>query len=167
MIITKFLAAVVLLTLQIYTYGNTVTSKITPALPLKIRSHLNRNYQGWKLVSVADGCSSEFKGAFASGDFDGDGERDYLVKFIKGDRGYIMAFLKRKYSYEPHVLHGNMSVAEIKNTGIRVFRKRERVPVENSEEENSYQRLTNDAPFDGPCESDAGGVHLYRNGKFN
>ena len=164
---TKMLPVLFLLMSLFSANGKTESSHIKPALPLKIRNYLHKNYAGWKLVSIADGCSSEFKGAFASGDFDGDGKRDYVVKFTKGEKGYIMAFLNRKYGYESHVLHGNMSVEELKNTGISVFRKGKRVPVGDPQREDSYQHLTNDAPFDGPCESDAGGVHIYRNGKFN
>ena len=135
-------------------------------LPLKVRSYLNQNYRGWKLTSMADGCSSEFRRAVATGDFDGDGRRDYLLKFIRGRNGYIIALLERRNGYEAHVLE-SMSAAAIKSTGIRVFRKGERIPMGESEDQSSARRLTNDAPFDGPCESDAGGVHVYQNGRFN
>jgi hypothetical protein len=164
---TYTLLLIFALTQPLAVNGETANSKMTTALPLQIRGYLNKNYPGWKLMPTADGCSARFRGASASGDFDGDGGRDYLVKFVKRGRGYIMAFLKRKSDYEAHVLHGNMSGAEIKSTGISVFRKGERVPTGDAEEDGSTEVLTNDAPFDGPCESDAGGVHTYRNGKFN
>lgn len=147
--------------------GATASSKMAQALPPQIRVYLNKNYPGWRLFPMADGCSAEFRGASASGDFDGDGGRDYLVKFTKRGRGYIIAFLKRKSGYQAHVLHENMPGSEIRHTGISVFRKGQRVPTGDSEEDGSTEVLTNDAPFDGPCESDAGGVHIYRNGKFN
>jgi len=137
------------------------------SLPSRLQSYLNKNYTGWKVTPVADGCDAEFKGAFASGDFDGDGRRDYIVKLIRGRKGYIMAFLERRGGYEEHILHGNLSMADIRRTGIKVFRKGERVPVGDPEDESSYRRLTNDAPFDGPCESDAGGAHIYQDGSFN
>lgn len=136
------------------------------ALPLKVRSYLNQQYRGWKLTSMADGCSSEFRRAVATGDFDGDGRRDYLLKFIRGRKGYILALLERRNGYEAHVLE-SMSAAAIKSTGISVFRKGERMPMGDAEDPSSNRRLTNDAPFDGPCESDAGGVHVYQNGRFN
>ena len=163
----NILLLVLALTQPLAANGETASSKMTPVLPPQIRGYLNKNYPGWKLASTADGCSAEFKGASASGDFDGDGGRDYLVKFIKRGRGYIVAFLKRNSGYKAHVLHGNMPGAEIRHTGISVFRKGQRVPTGDSEEDGSTEVLTNDAPFDGPCESDAGGVHIYRNGKFN
>lgn len=163
----KFLAAIVLLTLQFPIHGKTRPLAVAQALPLKIRSYLDKNYRGWRPVSIADGCYSEFRGASAWGDFDGDGKRDYLIKFVKGKHGYIMAFLERKYGYESHVLHGDLSAADIRRIGIKVFRRGEKVPVGDAEDESSYERLTNDAPFDGPCESDAGGVHIYRNGRFS
>ena len=110
--------------------------KTAPALPLKVRSYLNEHYRGWKLTSMADGCSAEFRRAVATGDFDGDGKRDYLLKFIRGRRGYILALLERKNGYEAHVLE-SMSVADIKHTGISVFRKGERVPMGDSEDPGS------------------------------
>lgn len=144
--------------------GRNPLPKVSPrggsqvGLPLKLRSYLNKNYAGWQLVSVADGYASDFEGAFRTGDFDGDGKIDFLVKFIAGRRGYIAAFLERSYGYEAHVLHGNMSAAELRRTGINIFRKGEQL--------GRYARLPHDSPFDGLCESDTGGAHIYQGGRF-
>lgn len=136
-----------------------------PGLPVGIRKYLDQNYAGWRLTSIANGCGREFRGAFATGDFDGDGRRDYTVKFIRGRQGFIVAFLERRNGYEAHLLHGSMTVPQVRNTGISVFKKGERIPLGDPDDER-YTTLVHDAPFDGPCESDAGGVHVYRNGIF-
>lgn len=95
------------------------------ALPLGIRSYLNRNYSGWTLNSVANHCYPKFKRAVVIGDFDGDGKRDYVGKIVRGQRGYFLALLKRKEDYETHVLE-SMSIAEIKRTGLSISRKGEK-----------------------------------------
>jgi hypothetical protein len=56
------------------------------ALPPKIEMYLSRNYPGWKQTSTAVNCIPRFRQAVVSGDFDGDGRRDYAVKFIQGGR---------------------------------------------------------------------------------
>ncbi len=97
-------------------------------LPAKVKSYLDKNYLGWKQTSVATDCYSDFSRAIVAGDFDGDKKRDYAVKFIKGRKGYIIAFLERKTNYEAHVLESD-SAAGIKNTGLSIARKGEKYPV--------------------------------------
>jgi hypothetical protein len=136
------------------------------ALPAKIKTYLNKNYKGWKLASTSSDCAEEYRRAVVSGNFDNDKKMDYAVKIIKGRKGYLLAFLARKNNYETHILH-NMSASEIKYTALGVFRKGEKYTTGDEEEENpSFIILKNDVPFDGPCASDAGGIHLYRDGKF-
>lgn len=135
-------------------------------LPAKIKKYLNLNYRGWKLASTSDFCSEEYRRNVISGDFDGDGKTDYSAKIIRGKKGFLLAFLERKNSYMVHILHAT-TASEIKDTALGVFRKGEKYTSGDEEGESSSSMiLKNDAPFDGPCASDTGGIHLYRNGKF-
>lgn len=135
-------------------------------LPAKIKKYLNLNYRGWKLASTSDFCSEEYRRNVISGDFDGDGKTDYGAKIIRGKKGFLLAFLERKNRYVVHILHAT-TASEIKNTALGVYRKGEKYSPGDEEAENSSSMiLKNDAPFDGPCASDTGGIHLYRNGKF-
>ena len=155
-----FLTLLFLLTLLI------VNSQMTFAqtLPAKVRSYLNKNYSGWKQTSVAKLCSSDFSKAIIAGDFDGDKKRDYAVKFTKGRKGYIIAFLERKTNYEAHILESD-TAAGIKSTGLSIDRKGEKYPIGGDYPDLIYGRLPNDAPMIGPCASHAG-YYVYKNGRF-
>jgi hypothetical protein len=126
-------------------------------LPGSLRSYLSRNYQGWKLAGE---CKDGNKASVISGDFDGDGKKDFAVKFIRGKTGFLMAFLHKGSKYEPYYLHIWKDAEEARLSGLILFKKGERY------EESYPWKLKVDAPADFPCESDAGGLHVYRNGKF-
>jgi parvulin-like peptidyl-prolyl isomerase len=130
-----------------------------PALPAKLKKYLNMHYRGWKLPSADEGCAGETN-AFVRGDFDGDGKRDYAVKFIKGKKGYMLSFLRRGNNYKAFVLH-NTGSNEMIYSSLTVWKK-----GEIFEKDAVRFRLRRDAPADYHCESDVGGIHYYRNGKF-
>lgn len=141
---------------------NPTTSAQT--LPAKVKSYLNKNYSGWKQTFVAKLCSSDFSHAVVAGDFDGDRKMDYAVKFIRGRKGYIVAFLERKINYEAHVL-SNDSATSIKSVGLSIARKGEEYPIGGEYPDYIYGRLLNDALMIGECASHAG-HYIYKNGKF-
>lgn len=94
------------------------------------------------------------------GDFDGNGKRDYAIKFIRGEKGFLMAFLANGRKWKPFYLHIWSDTREAKASDLRLFEKAETYEI-------SYPwKLRFDAPADFRCESDVGGLHVYRNGKF-
>ena len=129
-------------------------------LPGPVRSYLNTRYRGWKLSPSTSDCAIFKRNESVSGDFNGDGKRDYAVKFTRKNKGYILAFLKAKKGFTPFVLHDTQA-EEVVNLDLSVWRKG-RV----FEYENKKLLLRYDAPADFLCESDVGGVHYYQNGKF-
>jgi len=131
-------------------------------LPVKIKSYLNKNYSGWKISPTPSYCGDGK--SVVSGDFNGDRKIDYAAKIFKGKKGYIIAFLARGTDYTPHLFH-SLTAAETKETALIVYRKGEKYYTELGEE-SSAMTLKTDAPYDSPCQSDAGGIHLFRNGKF-
>jgi hypothetical protein len=134
-------------------------------LPQKVRSYLDGNYAGWKLSSLADGCGPEFNKSKVSGDFNGDKKTDYAVKFIKGRKGYIVAFVSSGADYKPHVLESG-STADMKNQGLAIARRGERYgEIINDNFDRVTRRLQNDAPVGGTCESSSY-FYVYRNGAF-
>jgi len=139
--------------------GVTVAA-VGQGLPKGVADHLNRNYPGWKLAPSAANCTMYSNGGYVSGDFDGDGRRDYAVKFTNGDKGFLIAFLKKRSHYKAFVLHDTDS-SEVTNSGLGIWKK-----SEVFEYEDKQLRLRRDAPADFPCESDAGGIHYYQDGKF-
>ncbi len=139
-----------------------ISFALAQTLPAKVKKYLNKSYRGWKLSAKAVGCSA----STVRGDFDSDRKTDYAIKILKGNKGYILAFLERKNSYEAHVLQ-RMSASELKNTALGIYRKGDTWATGDMGDENSALiLLKNDAPFDGPCESDAIGIHVYQNGSF-
>jgi hypothetical protein len=137
----------------------TAKANFAQTLPTKIESYLNNNYKGWKLQK--DECIPESPGkALVTGNFNGDKELDYAVKFVRGKKGFIIAFLGLKQNYKAFVLH-NTNAKDVKTLSLDVWKKGERFELG---EQNVYLRY--DAPSDFRCESDVGGIHLYRNGRF-
>jgi hypothetical protein len=129
-------------------------------LPPKIQSYLNKTYPGWKQTATATNCFPKFQQSIVTGDFDGDGRRDYVAKFVQGRKGYIVGFLARGVDYTPSVLV-DTTMQDIKRVGLSVGRKGQR----NENEEGRVSILRNDAPLIGACESEAC-FYVYRNGRF-
>lgn len=128
-------------------------------LPTKIKSYLNKNYKGWILTK--DKCSGKNGKAVVKGNFNGDRKIDYAAKFVRGKKGYIIAFLARNQNYKAFVLHDSLSAEEAAGLSLDVWKKGELF-----ESEGKNFRLKYDAPSDYFCESDVGGIHYFRNGKF-
>lgn len=134
-------------------------------LPAKVKSYLNKSYSGWKLSSVTDGCGSSYSNSVVSGDFNGDKKTDYAVKFIKGRRGYILAFVSSGSNYKTHTLESG-STSDIKNQGLGIARKGETYgEIINDDFDRVNRRLQNDAPAGGTCEASAY-FYIYKNGAF-
>lgn len=152
----SFFFLIVLLSVASGTYGQ--------ALPKKARTYLSSHYAGWKQTAVAIDCSRDFSRSVIVGDFDGDRKRDYAVKFVKGNKGYIVALLERRNGYDAHVLQSG-SARVIKNTGLSIERKGEEYPIGGDLPDLVMGHLPNDAPMVGPCASHAD-YFVYRNGGF-
>jgi hypothetical protein len=128
-------------------------------LPIGIRTYLDDNYKGWKLQK--DECYPDEPGkAVVTVNFNGDKKRDYAVKFAVGKKGYILAFLREKKKYEAFVLH-DTDKADVTSRNLEVWKKGERFELGEQDVFLNY-----DAPADFRCESDVGGIHLYKDGKF-
>lgn len=129
-------------------------------LPAQIKNYLNKNYKGWKLSPSEEGCSMETNNGVVKGNFNGDKLIDYAVKFTRGKKGYIIAFLANSQNYKPFILH-NTDADDVNSMGLSVWKKGTRFELGD---QNVFVKY--DAPTDFRCESDVGGIHLYRNGKF-
>lgn len=138
----------------------TAQTVFAQTLPAKVRSYLSDNYAGWKQTAVANGCYATFKKSVVVGDFDSNGKRDYAVKFTHGRKGYILAFLAKGTNYKPYLLESGTATG-IKNTGLNLARKGER--IENEDGDVYY--LRDDSPVIGACGSH-GGFYSFRDGDF-
>jgi hypothetical protein len=127
-------------------------------LPKSLKTYLDRNYRDWKLAGECYEKASENKRVLV-GDFDGNGKKDYAVKFVRGSKGFFMAFLANGKRWKPFYLH-IYSTDNAKFSDLILFEKGEKYEM------GLAGKLKHDAPADFRCESDAGGLHVYRNGKF-
>ncbi|MGE3168744.1 MAG: hypothetical protein AB7G18_07185 [Pyrinomonadaceae bacterium] len=128
-------------------------------LPKSLKSYLDRNYRGWNLAGECDEKESDNKRVLA-GDFDGNGRLDYAVKFIRGDRGFFMAFLSRGNRWKPFYLHIWDDTDQAKYSDLMMF------GPGDSWEMVGTPKFKFDTPADFRCESDVGGPDTYRGGKF-
>lgn len=131
---------------------------LTQTLPRSLKAYLDRNYRGWELAGECYEKPDENKRILV-GDFDGNGKRDYAVKFVRGSKGFMMAFLSKGVGWKPFFLH-IYDAEDAKFSDLLLFEKGEKYDA-------SYPwKLKTDAPADFRCESDVGGIHVYRKGKF-
>lgn len=128
-------------------------------LPKSLRTYLDRNYRGWRLAGECYEKESDNKRILA-GDFDGDRKRDYAVKFIRGEKGFFMAFLARGNRWKPYYLHIWDEADEARHSDLMMF------DAGDSWEMAKTPKFRFDTPADFRCESDVGGPHTYRGGKF-
>jgi hypothetical protein len=129
-------------------------------LPANIKNYLNKNYKHWKLSPSEKGCGPETNNGIVKGNFNGDRNLDYAVKFTRGKKGFIIAFLARKQDFKAFILHIT-EADDVNSLSLMTWKKGEVFEVEDVR-----FRLKYDAPADYRCESDVGGIHYYRNGKF-
>ncbi len=127
-------------------------------LPASLRSYLDRNYRGWRLAGECYPKAGDNTRVLV-GDFDGNGRKDYAVKFIRKGRGFFMAFLSHRGGWKPYYLHIWNDPNEARYSDLLLFEN-------GGDTEYGPRKLKYDAPADFHCESDVGGVHVYRNGKF-
>jgi hypothetical protein len=137
-----------------------IQTNFAAALPVQIKSYLDKTYKGWKLSPSEKYCSSETNNGVVKGNFNNDRITDYAVKFTRGKKGYIIAFLAQKQNYKPFILH-NTDADDVKKMGLSIWKKGTKFELSD---QNVFVKY--DAPADFRCESDVGGIHLYRNGKF-
>lgn len=136
-----------------------IESNFAQKLPNQIKKYLDGNYKGWKLQK--DECYPDTQGkAIVKGNFNGDKKLDYAVKFGRGNKGFIIAFLAQRESFKPFVLH-YADIKWVKGVDLDVWKKGDYYTLG---ENRVFVKF--DAPSDFQCESDIGGIHLYRNGKF-
>ncbi|MGH9948834.1 MAG: hypothetical protein ACRD6X_16800 [Pyrinomonadaceae bacterium] len=132
---------------------------LSQGLPKSLTAFLNRNYKGWKLAGECYPEEKENKRILV-GDFDGNGKRDYAVKFVRGKKGFLMAFLANGPKWKPFYLHIWDDPNEARYSDLMMF------DPGDSWEMGGSPKFKYETPADFRCESDVGGPHTYRNGKF-
>ncbi len=134
------------------------SSATKTGLPFNIRAYLNKTYPRWKYASASTNCNEEFRRSSVSGDFNGDGRADHVVKFSAARRGYIVAFISQAKGHRPVVLESG-TLSNMKEQGLAFAGRGETYAEIVDEEFNRVTRtLKNDVPVGGICESSA---YLY------
>ena len=136
-------------------------------VPAKVTSSLNHFYKGW---GQAPG-KCEGRKWFLTGDFDGNGRKDYLVRFTTGKTTKSMrlnpvAFLSLDDgSYQPkHILDDPYSGDLKLNSSFSVIKKGTKIQL--GEGQGPKVTLANDAASQYICQTDAVKTLVFENGKW-
>lgn len=134
-------------------------------LPSKITTFLNRSYAGWKQAPGA--C--ENRKWFLTGDFDGNGMKDYLVRVTTGKsskaRLNLIAFFGYDdKSYPAKQILDDRYTGEMLRSSFSVMRKGTKVQL--GEGEGPTITLKNDGASQHICETDAVRTLVYESGKW-
>ena len=132
-------------------------------LPISLRVMLNGKFSGWKFSDVSPEVRQFFKenmgGAspvVISGDFDGNGRRDYAALVQRRARYYLVIFLRRTADYKMYVIKDpNGEYLNLARKGTRDYNYRE-------QKEITY---ANDAIATGILEK-GGSSYIFKNGRF-
>jgi hypothetical protein len=133
------------------------------ALPTSVRVMLNLRFSGWRFSDVSPEVRQFFKenmrGAspvVISGDFDGNGRRDYAVLVQWRARYYLVIFLRRTADYKMYVIKDpNGEYLILARKGTRDYNY-------NEQKEITY---ANDAIMTGIFEK-GGSSYIFKNGGF-
>lgn len=149
------------------------TTVTATQLPKSIRQQLNRKYYAWKLPLIEQEIHQFLKQRrarpeFISGDFDGDGLKDYAVFIVYGQpearKTRVIAFMRREAGWKTHRLETNLaddeSLPSIKFLAL----------AKKGTRDYDYQRdrkftYRHDAIFSGYF-AKAGVSYVYRKGRF-
>ncbi len=133
-------------------------------MPAKVSDYLKKNYPGWALGEswVID---SKPRRAFETGDFNGDGQKDYALLITKDDRKYALVLLASKQSFKAfNLLAQNRENAWI--AGISTTLKGAEINLNDSSADSPRPfRIKNDGIYlyDGEGH---GQTFYWQNGKF-
>ena len=135
-------------------------------LPAKVTGLLNKHYTGWK---QAPGTCDDRKW-FLTGDFDGDGSKDYLVRVKTGRsarsmRLSLVAFFGSKdRSYSANEILDEPYKGDLLRSSFSVIKKGTMIQL--GEGEGPTVTLANDAASQYICQTDAIKTLVYKDGKW-
>ena len=139
----------------------------SPIIPETIKIILDKEYPNWKFSEVSKDIYDFFEANrirfhpnFISGDFNGNGERDYAVQITYKKDRIVIAFLQRGKNFERHVLETHFDY----HTDIYLWllRKGEKGYDYETEKEFHYAHDSIGVMFF----EKAGGSHVFEKGKF-
>lgn len=142
-------------------------------LPNKIKNYLDANYTNtedgaWRQVrSACDGNKSVL-----TGDFDGDGQTDYLVRIKTGKtpqslRLFLIAFFNRNGEFTPEPFYEEAFTDDILRSSSVILKKGTTVSLGlGAEDEGPNLELKTDAVAQYICETDAAKTFIYRDGEM-
>jgi len=136
------------------------------ALPPKVTSFLNHFYSGWK---QAPG-TCEHRRWFLTGDFDGDGMKDYLVRVRTGKSAksirlnLVRFFNARGGNYRAQQILDESFKGDLLRSSFTVVKKGTRIPL--GEGEGPTVTLENDAASQYICQTDEVKTLIFKAGKW-
>lgn len=130
------------------------------SLPAGVQSILNKNYPKWKLVK--NFCSTAI-----SGDFNGDGKKDYLAIITYQNGGSLVGFISKGTSFRQIEIE-KLKSSVAKTSAVIAARKGNEAVVSGDagDDDIKVKKLRSDGFYYGTCESDDGWTFIFKNGKF-
>ncbi len=142
-------------------------------LPAGIKSYLDANYTASKGGAWAKAVGyCEGKKWLITGDFDGNQQIDYIVRFkvrktARSTRLHLVAFLNTGGKYTPMKIFEDAYKDEFLRSAFSLLKQGTTVSLGQGEEgEGPTTKLKTDAVIQYICETDAAITYIYKNGKF-
>lgn len=145
---------------------------ISQVLPAKIKKYLDDNYSSaesgaWKKAPGNCGGSKWL----LTGDFNGDGRSDHLVRLINGKGAeqqlHLVAFINEKGGYTPDAFYDETYSGDVTRSASSIIKKGTSVSIGSGEEGNGPKKvLETDAITQFVCETDASMTYVFSGGEF-
>lgn len=159
--------------LFLLTFFLLISSSDAQSLPAKIKKFLDDYY-----TSPESGAWKQAPGAcdgrkwLLTGDFNGDGRTDYLVRFTTGKTArtkslHLIGFINTKGDYTPDPFFEDEYSGDLLRSASSIIKKGTTVSLGlGSEGEGPSTQLKTDAVTQYICETDASLTFTYKNGEF-
>lgn len=137
-------------------------------LPASLFKYMDSRFKGWDISPESELCGEKL--LYGSGDFDGDGKKDYAVYFVlnkdtSNARLLLYAFLDRGKNFQPFKISENKDAESFGFTSFSIVKKGTK--LQTGERRNDFVTLQADAITEYTCETDASSTYLYKSGKFS
>lgn len=131
----------------------------------RVKSYMAKTYPGWSIIEGYNGPDNPRTPAISSGDFNGDGLKDYVVAMKKDDRTYAVVMLVTRRSIRSVTLEAQKESVNAWVAQVSSWKKGTKVIGTDSRNREQRFKLSTDAVglVDGEGHSS---LYYWKGGKF-